>query len=188
MKDWDVLCEECTHCQKCGLTETRTSAVFDERARDAEAMFTGEGPGKQRNRTGRPFVDRAGQLLDDILTMIDLKQGKALISNMVKCRPSQNQSPLNIERGACIGYLRNQMALLKPRIIVCLGCIAVVKPIKEDLKTTREYGRWTEKAGVRMMTTYHPSALLWDPRKRPESFEDSKSLQARIRETCVRIY
>ena len=188
MKDWDALYEECIHCQKCGLAETRTNVVFGEGARDAEVMFIGEGPGEQEDRTGRPFVGRAGQLLDDMLAMIDLKREKVFIGNMVKCRPPQNRDPLNIEQEACIGYLRNQVALLKPKIIVCLGRIAAMKHIKEDFKITREHGQWIEKAGVWMMAMYHPSALLRDPRKRPESFEDLKSLQAKIREVCVRTY
>lgn len=188
MKDWDALYEECIHCQKCGLAETRTNVVFGEGARDAEVMFIGEGPGEQEDRTGRPFGGRAGQLLDDMLAMIDLKREKVFIGNMVKCRPPQNRDPLNIEQEACIGYLRNQVALLKPKIIVCLGRIAAMKLIKEDFKITREHGQWIEKAGVWMMAMYHPSALLRDPRKRPESFEDLKSLQAKIREVCVRTY
>ena len=188
MKDWDALYEECIHCQKCGLAETRTNVVFGEGARDAEVMFIGEGPGEQEDRTGRPFVGRAGQLLDDMLAMIDLKREKVFIGNMVKCRPPQNRDPLNIEQEACIGYLSNQVALLKPKIIVCLGRIAAMKLIKEDFKITREHGQWIEKAGVWMMAMYHPSALLRDPRKRPESFEDLKSLQAKIREVCVRTY
>ena len=188
MKDWDALYEECIHCQKCGLAETRTNVVFGEGARDAEVMFIGEGPGEQEDRTGRPFVGRAGQLLDDMLAMIDLKREKVFIGNMVKCRPPQNRDPLNIEQEACIGYLRNQVALLKPKIIVCLGRSAAMKLIKEDFKITREHGQWIEKAGVWMMAMYHPSALLRDPRKRPESFEDLKSLQAKIREVCVRTY
>ena len=188
MKDWDALYEECIHCQKCGLAETRTNVVFGEGARDAEVMFIGEGPGEQEDRTGRPFVGRAGQLLDDMLAMIDLKREKVFIGNMVKCRPPQNRDPLNIEQEDCIGYLRNQVALLKPKIIVCLGRIAAMKLIKEDFKITREHGQWLEKAGVWMMAMYHPSALLRDPRKRPESFEDLKSLQAKVREVCVRTY
>ena len=188
MKDWDALYEECIHCQKCGLAETRTNVVFGEGARDAEVMFIGEGPGEQEDRTGRPFVGRAGQLLDDMLAMIDLKREKVFIGNMVKCRPPQNRDPLNIEQEACIGYLRNQVALLKPKIIVCLGRIAAMKLIKEDFKITREHGQWIEKAGVWMMAMCHPSALLRDHRKRPESFEDLKSLQAKIREVCVRTY
>ena len=188
MKDWDALYEECIHCQKCGLAETRTNVVFGEGARDAEVMFIGEGPGEQEDLTGRPFVGRAGQFLDEMLSIIDLDRSRYFIGNMVKCRPPQNRDPLNIEQEACIGYLRNQVALLKPKIIVCLGRIAAMKLIKEDFKITREHGQWIEKAGVWMMAMYHPSALLRDPRKRPESFEDLKSLQAKIREVCVRTY
>ena len=184
MKDWDALYEECIHCQKCGLAETRTNVVFGEGARDAEVMFIGEGPGEQEDRTGRPFVGRAGQLLDDMLAMIDLKREKVFIGNMVKCRPPQNRDPLNIEQEACIGYLRNQVALLKPKIIVCLGRIAAMKLIKEDFKITSEHGQWFERGGVQMTATFHPAALLRDVSKRPDAFEDLKSIQAKIREIC----
>ena len=174
MKDWDALYEECIHCQKCGLAETRTNVVFGEGARDAEVMFIGEGPGEQEDRTGRPFVGRAGQLLDDMLAMIDLKREKVFIGNMVKCRPPQNRDPLNTEQEACIGYLRNQVALLKPKIIVCLGRIAAMKLIKEDFKITREHGQWLEKAGVWMMAMYHPSALLRLTTNHAVNYEDRK--------------
>ena len=187
MKDWDALYEECIHCQKCGLAETRTNVVFGEGARDAEVMFIGEGPGEQGTGTGPALAGRAGQLLDDMLAMIDLKREKVFIGNMVKCRPPQNRDPLNIEQEACIGYLRNQVALLKPKIIVCLGRIAAMKLIKEDFKITREHGQWIEKAGVWMMAMHCPLPCCGS-RKRPESFEDLKSLQAKIREVCVRTY
>ena len=132
MKNWDALYEECMHCQKCGLAETRHNVVFGEGARDAEVMFIGEGPGEQEDLTGRPFVGRAGPLLDDMLAMIDLKREKVFIGNMVKCRPPQNRDPLNVEQEACIGYLRNQVALIRPKIIVCLGRIAAMKLMRED--------------------------------------------------------
>ena len=88
----------------------------------------------------------------------------------------------------CIGYLRNQVALIRPKIIVCLGRIAAIRLIREDFKITREHGQWFEKAGVHMMAMYHPSALLRDPRKRPEAFEDLKKLQAKIWEVCPETY
>ena len=188
MMDWDALYEACTHCQKCALAETRHNVVFGEGPRNAEIMFIGEGPGEQEDLTGRPFVGRAGKLLDDMLAMIDLRRDKVFIGNMVKCRPPQNRDPLNIEQDACISYLRNQVALIRPKIIVCLGRIAAMKLIKEDFKITREHGQWQEKAGVWMMAMYHPSALLRDPRKRPESFEDLKSLEAKIKELCDHTY
>ena len=188
MLDWDALYAACMSCQKCALAETRHNVVFGEGPRDAEVMFIGEGPGEQEDLTGRPFVGRAGKLLEDMLAMIDLSREQVFIGNMVKCRPPQNRDPLNVEQDACIGYLRNQVALLRPKIIVCLGRIAAVKLIREDFKITREHGQWIEKAGVQMIATYHPSALLRDPRKRPESFEDLKVLQAKIREICRHTY
>ncbi len=148
----------------------------------------GEGPGEQEDLSGEPFVGRAGRLLDDMLSLIDLDRGKIYIANMVKCRPPQNRDPLNIEQEACIGYLRNQVALLRPKIIVCLGRISAMKLIREDFKITKEHGQWTEKAGVQMMALYHPAALLRDPNRRPETFLDLKNLQAKIREICDHTY
>ena len=188
MLNWSDLEAACGSCRNCSLCETRHHVVFGEGLRTADLMFIGEGPGEQEDLTGRPFVGRAGQFLDDMLAMIDLKRDKVFIGNMVKCRPPQNRDPLNIEQDACIGYLRNQVALLRPKIIVCLGRIAAMKLIREDFKITREHGQWLEKAGVWMMAMYHPSALLRDPRKRPETFEDLKILQAKIKETCTHTY
>ena len=188
VKNWDELYAECMDCRRCSLADTRHNVVFGEGARDAEAMFIGEGPGEQEDLTGRPFVGRAGQLLDDMLEMIDLRREKVFIGNMVKCRPPGNRDPLNIEQEACIGYLRNQVALIRPKIIVCLGRIAAIRLMKDDFKITREHGQWMEKAGVWMMAMFHPSALLRDPSKRPESFVDLKTLQAKIREICTHTY
>ena len=188
MKDWDALYEECIHCQKCGLAETRTNVVFGEGARDAEVMFIGEGPGEQEDRTGRPFVGRAGQLLDDMLAMIDLKREKVFIGNMVKCRPPQNRDPLNIEQEACIGYLRNQVALIRPKIIICLGRISAIRLIKPDFKITKEHGQWFEKSGVHMTALFHPAAILRDPSRRPDTFVDLKGIQTKIREVCTHTY
>lgn len=188
MKDWDALYEECIHCQKCGLAETRTNVVFGEGARDAEVMFIGEGPGEQEDRTGRPFVGRAGQLLDDMLAMIDLKREKVFIGNMVKCRPPKNRDPAISEQEACAEWLQRQIELLEPKMIVCLGRIAAMKFIKPDFRITQEHGKWFDVNGRRVMALYHPAALLRDPNKRPETFDDLKRLQAEIRSTCVRTY
>ena len=189
MLDWPELEAQCLSCQKCGLAETRTNVVFGTGPRDAEVMLIGEGPGEQEDLTGEPFVGRGGKLLDDMLAIIDLDRKKNVyIANMVKCRPPQNRDPLNVEQEACIGYLRNQTALLRPKIIVCLGRISAMKLIKEDFKITREHGQWVEKKGVWMTALFHPAALLRDPRRRPETFEDLKSIQAKIREVCTRTY
>ena len=188
MLGWDALYEACMNCKNCALADTRHNVVFGEGARDAEVMFIGEGPGEQEDLTGRPFVGRAGQLLDDMLAMIDLRREKVFIGNIVKCRPPGNRDPLNIEQEACIGYLRNQVALLRPRIIVCLGRISAMKLVREDFKITREHGQWVEKAGVWMTATFHPAALLRDPGKRPEAFSDLRALRAKIREVCEHTY
>ncbi len=188
MLDWESLKAQCLSCKKCALADTRTNVVFGGGRPDAEVMFVGEGPGKQEDLQGIPFVGRAGKFLDDMLSLIDLNRDNIYITNMVKCRPPQNRDPLHIEQEACIGYLRNQVAIMRPKIIVCLGRIAAMKLIREDFKITQEHGQWTEKAGVQMMALYHPSALLRDPRRRPETFEDLKALQKKIREICTHTY
>ena len=188
MKSWNELYEACMSCRNCPLCETRHNVVFGEGVQDAEVMFIGEGPGEQEDLTGRPFVGRGGKFLDEMLAMIELDRSKIFIGNMVKCRPPGNRDPLAAEQEACIGYLRNQVALIRPKIIVCLGRIAAMKLIKEDFKITREHGQWFEKAGVQMTALYHPAALLRDPRKRPETFADLKALQAKIREICYHPY
>ena len=188
MKSWNELYEACMSCRNCPLCETRHKVGFGEGVQDAEVMFIGEGPGEQEDLTGRPFVGRGGKFLDEMLAMIELDRSKIFIGNMVKCRPPGNRDPLAAEQEACIGYLRNQVALIRPKIIVCLGRIAAMKLIKEDFKITREHGQWFEKAGVQMTALYHPAALLRDPRKRPETFADLKALQAKIREICDHTY
>ena len=188
MSEWEKLENECKSCQACALSQTRKNVVFGVGSREAEVLFIGEGPGANEDAEGVPFVGAAGKLLDDMLQMIGLKREAVYIANIVKCRPPQNRDPLNVEVEACIGYLRNQVALLRPKIIVCLGRIAAMRLIREDFKITKEHGQWFEKAGVQMMAIYHPAALLRDPRKRPETFEDLKVLQAKIREICTHTY
>ena len=188
MKNWDELYQECMNCQKCALADTRTHVVFGDGNPNAEVMFIGEGPGENEDLQGLPFVGRGGKLLDDMLEIIDLDRTKVYIANMVKCRPPQNRDPQNIEQEACIGYLRNQVALIRPKIIVCLGRISAMKLIREDFKITKEHGQWVEKAGTQMTAMYHPAALLRNPGWRPAAFEDLKSLQAKIREICTRTY
>ena len=182
--DWEQLEKECRQCRRCGLCETRHNVVFGVGPRDAEVLFIGEGPGEQEDLKGEPFVGRAGMLLDDMLELIDLDRSKVYIANMVKCRPPNNRDPLNIEQDACIDYLRAQTALIKPKIIVCLGRIAAMRIIDKDFRITKQHGQWFDKGGMKMMALYHPSAILRDPTKKPETFQDLKSLQAKIRELC----
>ena len=177
--DWNALEQTCMGCQRCALADGRHNVVFGVGSRDAEVMFVGEGPGENEDLQGEPFVGRAGKLLDDMLELIDLDRKKNVyIANIVKCRPPHNRDPLNTEQDACIGYLRNQVALIRPKIIVCLGRIAAMRLIREDYRITREHGQWVEKA----------AATLRDPGKRPETFDDLKSLQAKIRQVCSRTY
>ena len=189
MLSWDELEKQCLSCQRCPLAETRTNVVFGVGPRDAEVLCIGEGPGENEDLQGEPFVGRGGRLLDDMLEIIDLSRKKNVyIANIVKCRPPKNRDPLNTEQDACIGYLRSQVALLRPKIIVCLGRIAAMRVIKEDFRITREHGQWFEKNGVWITALYHPAALLRDPRRKPEAFDDLKSIQAKILEVCSHTY
>ena len=181
MSQWEELKAKCMACRGCALCETRTNVVFGDGNPRSGILFIGEGPGEQEDLQGIPFVGRAGQYLDDMLSIIDLDRSRYYIANIVKCRPPGNRDPLNSEQDACIGHLREQVRLIRPKIIVCLGRIAAMKLIKEDFKITREHGIWFEKSGVQMMAMYHPAALLRDPTKKPDTFLDLKSLQAKIR-------
>lgn len=187
MLDWQSLEEICMDCAKCGLCQTRHHVVFGVGLRDADVMFIGEGPGEQEDLKGEPFVGPAGKLLDDMLSIIDLSRENCYIANIVKCRPPRNRDPLETEQEACIGYLRNQVALIRPKIIVCLGRIAAQKLIRPDFRITREHGVWEERNGVWMMASFHPSALLRDVGKRPDAFDDLISLRAKIREIDAKV-
>ena len=183
---WEDLERACGQCRGCSLWEGRKHVVFDAGSRTAEVMLVGEGPGATEDEQGIPFVGKAGQFLDDMLELIGLDRTKVYIANIVKCRPPGNRDPLTVEQDACIGFLRRQTALLRPKIIVCLGRIAAMQLIRPDFKITKEHGHWTERGGVRMMATYHPSALLRDPSRRPDAFQDLKVLEREIRAVCQR--
>ena len=187
MMDWDKLEKTCLNCTRCGLCETRNHVVFGVGPKDADVMFVGEGPGEQEDLKGEPFVGAAGMLLDDMLSIIDLNRENCYIANIVKCRPPRNRDPLETEQDACIGYLRNQVALIRPRIIVCLGRVAAKRLIDPEYRITREHGTWVQKGGICMSAIYHPSALLRDVSKRPETFDDLISLREKIRETGAKI-
>ena len=182
MLDWVSLEKTCHSCTGCGLCETRHNVVFGVGKRDTDVLFVGEGPGEQEDLQGEPFVGPAGKLLDDMLSILDLDRTNCYIANIVKCRPPRNRDPLETEQEACIGYLRNQVALIQPKIIVCLGRIAAKKLIDPDFRITRQHGQWFRRGDFWMMATFHPSALLRDVSKRPEAFDDLMSLRAKIRE------
>ena len=188
MMDWEQLKNTCGNCTRCGLCETRKNVVFGVGNQQADVMFIGEGPGEQEDLQGIPFVGPAGKLLDDMLSIIDLDRNRnCYIANIVKCRPPRNRDPMETEQDACIGYLREQVALIKPKIIVCLGRIAAKRIIDPDYRITRQHGTWVEKNGVWMTAVYHPSALLRDMSKRPETFDDLLSIRKKIRETGANV-
>jgi len=187
MLDWQELEAQCDGCTKCGLCTGRHNVVFGVGNRNAEIMFIGEGPGEQEDLKGEPFVGPAGKLLDDMLSIIDLDRSNCYIANIVKCRPPGNRDPKEEEQDACIDYLRNQVALIKPKIIVCLGRIAAMRIIRPDYRITREHGVWVMKNGIWMTAFYHPSALLRDLSKRPETFDDILSLREKYKSLDIRI-
>lgn len=186
--DWETLRQSCEHCQNCPLGETRTNLVFGDGNPQAEIMLVGEGPGQQEDLTGVPFVGPAGQLLDQMLEIIDLDRTNYYITNIVKCRPPHNRDPLAQEQEACMGYLRTQTKLVKPKLIICLGRIAAMRLIRPDYRITREHGQWVQKGSFWMTAIYHPSALLRDESKRPETFDDLMGIRDKIREVCPQVY
>ena len=183
MLTWEQLEQTCHSCTGCGLCETRHNVVFGVGKRDAEILFVGEGPGEQEDLQGQPFVGPAGKLLDDMLSIVDLDRNEnCYIANIVKCRPPKNRDPMETEQEACIGYLRNQVSLIRPKIIVCLGRIAAKKLIDDGFRITRQHGQWFQRGDFWMMATYHPSALLRDVSKRPEAFDDLMALRGKMKE------
>ena len=185
---FDSLRQQCAACQACPLGKTRTKSVFGVGPTDTRVMFVGEGPGQQEDLTGEPFVGAAGQLLDDMLSIIDLGRDNCYIANIVKCRPPGNRDPMPQEQDACIGFLTEQIRLIQPKIIVCLGRIAAQRLIDPNFRITRSHGAWTEKNGIWYTALYHPSALLRDVSKRPETFQDLLSLRQKVRQLVPEMY
>ncbi len=188
MLSWEELKRECAQCVRCGLCEPRHNVVVGVGDACADILFVGEGPGEQEDLRGEPFVGPAGKLLDDMLSIIDLYRGEnCYICNIVKCRPPHNRDPLETEQDACIGYLRNQVALVKPKIIVCLGRLAAKRLIDPDYRITRQHGQWVEKGGFWMTAIYHPSALLRDVTKRPETFDDLLAIREKAHQLGIKL-
>ena len=174
--------KSCQSCQKCALGATRTNLVFGVGNPNADLMFVGEAPGEQEDLSGTPFVGRAGQLLDKFLYAVDIERKDVYIANILKCRPPKNRDPLPEEEDACIGYLREQVKLIRPKVIVCLGRISAMRLIKPDFKITKEHGQWFEKGDYLMTAVYHPAALLRDPRKKEDMLEDMKRICEKLNE------
>ena len=181
MATMDELRQECRSCMKCSLGKTRTNLVFGVGNEQAKLMFVGEGPGEQEDLQGVPFVGRAGKLLDDMLAMFDLSREDVYIANIVKCRPPKNRDPLPDEQDACYPWLERQIGIIRPFLLVCLGRIAAMRLIDPRYRITQQHGQWVRKDGMEMTAIYHPAALLRDPRRRPEAFDDMKEIAAKLK-------
>ncbi|MDR1467109.1 MAG: uracil-DNA glycosylase [Oscillospiraceae bacterium] len=171
----------CLNCTKCELCKTRKNVVLGVGNEESQIMFVGEGPGEKEDLTGEPFVGRAGKLLDKMLEYVDLSREKNIyIANIVKCRPPKNRDPFDTEQEACIDWLRNQILLIRPRLVVCLGRVAARRIIKNDFKITKEHGILYKKGNIFFMATFHPSALLRSPQNKPAAFEDFLKIKEKI--------
>lgn len=183
MQALEQLKEHCRSCERCGLCRTRHNMVFGVGNPNADLMFVGEGPGEQEDLQALPFVGPAGKLLDEMLSIIDVsRKTNCYIANIVKCRPPGNRDPQEEEQDACFPFLQQQIAFVKPKVIVCLGRIAARRLISPDYRITREHGQWISRDGVWYTAIYHPSALLRDLSKRPETFDDLLSIREKLRE------
>ena len=181
MDTWQELEQECLRCTRCKLCSGRNNVVFGVGNKQTDILFIGEGPGEQEDLQGVPFVGAAGKFLDDMLSIIELDRTNVYIANIVKCRPPHNRDPEEEEQQACIGYLRRQIELIQPKIIVCLGRIAARQIIYPEYRITREHGQWINRDGIWYTAIYHPSALLRDLSKRPDTFEDLLAIRDKMR-------
>ena len=161
-------------CSSCDLYKTRTNSVFGIGNEKADIMFIGEGPGADEDKEGEPFVGKAGKLMNQAFLGIGIKRDNVYIANIVKCRPPNNRIPLKEESIACLNYLRNQVILINPKIIVLLGNTALKNIIGEEYGITSSRGKWIEKKGIKYMPTFHPAALLRDESKKIDFWNDLK--------------
>ena len=188
MADFSEIKKRCDSCTKCPLSQTRTNVVFGVGNPDAELLFVGEAPGENEDLQGEPFVGKGGQLLDLYLNGIGLdRKSNIYITNILRCRPPHNRDPKPEEQEQCLPYLRQMVKLMQPKIIVCVGRIAAQVIISKDFKVTKEHGIFYEKGGMLLMGTFHPAALLRDPRRKGDCFEDFLKLQDKIKTLGVKI-
>ena len=169
---WEELEESIKGCNKCKLCKTRQNIVFGVGNKNADIMFIGEGPGADEDRIGEPFVGRAGKLMNMAFQAIGLKRDEVYIANIVKCRPPANRNPEEDEAFACLNYLRNQVMLVKPKIIVLLGSVALKNILGKEYGITASRGKWVEKKEIKYMPTWHPAALLRDETKKIDFIKD----------------
>ena len=179
---WDKLYEECSLCCACELSKTRSNCVFGIGNKNADILFIGEAPGENEDKTGIPFVGRAGKLLDKYLFEAGIDRESVYIANILKCRPPKNRDPLPAEEDACIDFLKRQIALIKPKLIVCLGRISAKRLISKKFKISEEHGLWFEFEGIPICAVYHPALILRDPRKSADMLADIKKIYSQLNE------
>lgn len=179
---WPALLSAISSCQRCRLCDSRTNVVPGEGNVKASLMLIGEGPGRDEDLTGRPFVGAAGQLLEKALLAIGFPRETVYIANVVKCRPPENRTPAPDEVQACLFYLRAQVALIRPKVIVLLGASASQTVLGPSVRITRDRGQWVERKGTWMMPTFHPAALLRDADKKRPFWEDMKRARDKVLE------
>jgi DNA polymerase len=171
------LYEATKDCDRCGLCGKKTNYVFGTGSASSLVMFIGEAPGREEDLQGEPFVGRAGQLLNKILTAIGLKREEVYIGNILKCRPPENRDPLPGEIEACLPHLYQQIDIIKPKIIVALGRIAAQTLLKTNLPMSKLRGRFHDFKGYPFLVTYHTAALLRNPEYKKPTWEDMKILR-----------
>lgn len=177
----DAIAEQIAACTACPLCKTRNNTVPGEGNGDApDVMFIGEGPGADEDEQGRPFVGKAGQLLDKMIAAMGYRRDEVFIGNIVKCRPPDNRVPSPEEMNACLPYLRAQIGLIRPKLIVALGKTAVQGLLNEKVAITRQRGVWRTWQGIDLMPTYHPAYLLRSPNRKGEAWADLKAVLARL--------
>ena len=182
--NWEELEEVVKQCRKCRLCETRKNVVFGVGNREADIMFIGEGPGADEDAQGEPFVGKAGKLMNMAFDMLGIKREEVYIANIVKCRPPNNRNPQDDEAENCLVYLRNQVILVKPKIIVLLGSVALKNVLGKEYGITASRGKWLERKGILYMPTWHPAALLRDENKKIDFIKDLKQVIKRYNEIC----
>ena len=179
--------EEEKKCNKCELCSNRTKTVFGVGNSNADIMFIGEGPGADEDIEGEPFVGKAGKLMNQAFLGIGISREKVYIANIVKCRPPNNRNPLKEEANACLDYLRNQVMIIKPKIIVLLGNVALKNILGEEYGITMARGKWIEKKGIKYLPTYHPAALLRDESKKIDFWNDLELVKKEAEENDYKI-
>ena len=179
--NWEQLEEECKQCKKCRLCQTRNNVVFGVGNKKTDIMFIGEGPGADEDIQGEPFVGKAGKLMNMAFDIVGLKREEVYIANIVKCRPPSNRNPEDDESMACLNYLRNQVILIKPKIIVLLGSVALKNILGKDYGITASRGKWIEKKGILYLPTWHPAALLRDESKKIDFINDLKLVMEKMK-------